>query len=617
MRTNPKEQKHLLHVDGLRALAIIPVLAFHAGVRGFSGGYVGVDVFFVISGFLITGIILSEKDRGDFSLSRFYVRRSKRILPALFAVLIASYVAAWVLLLPDEMREFGKSLASVAAFGSNILFWKTVRYFGPGPETLPLLHTWSLSVEEQFYIAFPILLLVAGAAGRRFRTPILIAAFALSLALSVWATPISPAASFYLLPTRAWELLAGTMALFVASKGGTPPRWVREAITLCAFLLIVGPVVFYTPQTLFPGAAAILPCLGAAGLIVFGAGSSMVGSVLRHRLPVAIGLISYSLYLWHWPILAFARVYSTAGLSVPVRLMCLAATLVLAIGSYFLIERPTRRATASARVVLTLAIVSSIAVCAIGVITMRANGFPGRFPKFEVRNRHLETLFASGRCTLVNGQSFANWDAKFCTTNPAAPHRVVLWGDSFAGHLAPGLRRIAQARGWQLVHYAKDYCPPLLGETPVQDKTCRSFNDGILKLTDARTLVIMSGRWSSYDGEGVLDVGRIEQTVEQLRGRGVRVILVGASPSFGFNALDDYRYRTGKRDAPVTFDGMLNRRLQQGVPSALFFNPMPAICPTYRCDLIDKAGERYVDNGHLSAHGSDIVATALSRSLPF
>jgi peptidoglycan/LPS O-acetylase OafA/YrhL len=612
---NEAGQRYQPHIDGLRALAIIPVLFFHAGLGGFSGGYVGVDVFFVISGYLITGIILAEKDRGEFSLARFYVRRSRRILPALFATLVGSFAIAWFLLLPDEMVAFGKSMMSVATFSSNIYFWRTINYFGPGPESLPLLHTWSLAVEEQFYIAFPIVLLVVAALGRSWRERILTGAFVVSLALAVWVTPRSPAASFYVLPTRAWELLLGTMVVFADPRIPPASRLVREVVTAASLLMIVLPVFLYTPQTVFPGAAAIWPCAGAAGLILLGGGKSTAGWLLRTRVIVAVGVLSYSLYLWHWPILAFVRVYLGDQLTPLVGVACLVFVVGMAAASYFIIEQPIRRSAASKRRVLSAAAASSIAFAALGGAAVATDGFPSRFPHFVAKDRHLDELYSVGRCGLNAGQTFSDWDAVACTTNAGAGRRVVLWGDSFAGHLAPGLRRVAHQDGWEFVHYAKDYCPPLLGPTPVQDKSCRSFNDGIEKLAPAGSTVIMSGRWSSYERENVLDMARLEQTVAHLQKRGVRVILIGASPSFGFGSLDDYLYRSGKRDAPVTFDQSLNQRLEKDIPSAEFVDPMLVLCPTYRCALIDNGGELYVDSGHLSAHGSDLVAAALRKRL--
>ena len=331
-------------IDGLRAVAVVPVVLYHAGVPWLGGGFIGVDVFFVISGFLITSIIAPELESGKFSLLRFYERRARRILPALFFVLAASFLAATVMLLPGAFEAFGKSLLSTLGFVSNVWFWRSsTGYFAHASEFLPLLHTWSLAVEEQFYVFYPLALALLMRWGRRTMIVAIAATSLLSLALAVWATPQMPAASFYLLPTRAWELGFGALvALGVAPR--RMHQTAREMLSAIALLAILVPMVFYDANTTFPGLAAVPPVLGATLLIMIGAtGSSTLHRLLGARAIVSVGLISYSLYLWHWPVLAYFRV-AVADPHLPVALAILAVGLSSAMAylSWRYVERPFR-----------------------------------------------------------------------------------------------------------------------------------------------------------------------------------------------------------------------------------------------------------------------------------
>lgn len=327
------ELRYRPDIDGLRAVAVLAVVLFHAGISSISGGFVGVDVFFVISGFLITTIIVKEIRRGDFSLTVFYERRIRRILPAFFVVMLFSAVVAYSLLLPQDFENFGKSLVAASLSVSNLLFWRESGYFDSTAELKPLLHTWSLGVEEQFYLFFPLLLMfIARFFKQRWTLWIVLIAFS-SLLLSAWGAKHQPSATFYLLPTRAWELaLGGLLAM-----GGVPPihqRFWREIEALLGLGLIVWGISALTPESSFPGLNALYPCLGAALVIHAGSsGPSMVGNVLSWRPLVLIGLISYSLYLWHWPLLVFAKYYLIRPLTTLETSTVVASSFVAAIAS--------------------------------------------------------------------------------------------------------------------------------------------------------------------------------------------------------------------------------------------------------------------------------------------
>jgi len=332
-------------IDGLRAMAVLSVLLFHANL-GCPGGFVGVDMFFVISGFLIFQLIFEELNSRTFSLIAFWERRIRRILPALVTVVLAVLVAGWFIFLPDDFQKLGKSAIAQATLSSNYFFYEQwlegAGYFAPALDPKPLLHTWSLAVEEQFYILFPLILMLAARSRRRpFAETMLIIAIG-SFALSVYGSFQLPAATFYLLPTRAWELLLGAL-LFLMHGKITTNRWLEEAAGWVGLILIVGSIFFYDAFTRFPGRAALPPCLGTA-LLIFSSETrlSRVGRFLAWKPIVFIGLISYSLYLWHWPLLVFSK-YPANTQSWKMSSLLLLASFVLAILSWKFIETPFRK----------------------------------------------------------------------------------------------------------------------------------------------------------------------------------------------------------------------------------------------------------------------------------
>ena len=294
-------------IDGLRALAVIPVILFHAGFEFFGGGFVGVDIFFVISGYLITSIILAELDNGTFTIANFYERRIRRIFPALFFVIIAIIPFAYYWLLPAELASFGKSIASVSIFASNFFFWQESDYFASDSEYLPLLHTWSLAVEEQYYLFFPIIMILLWRFGKNILLTTLIVLAILSIALSEWAWRYSPDFNFYMLPTRMWELLAGAFTAFYLINRAPTGNQIGAILGLLAIFFSL---IFYDDGIPIPSLYGLLPILGTVFIILFATEQTLVGKLLSQKLVVVIGLISYSAYLWHVPIFAFARIAS-------------------------------------------------------------------------------------------------------------------------------------------------------------------------------------------------------------------------------------------------------------------------------------------------------------------
>jgi len=335
--------KYRAEIDGLRALAVLPVILFHAGFESFSGGFVGVDVFFVISGYLITTIIISEMAKGNFSIVNFYERRARRILPAMFFVIAVSLPFAWFWLGPSDLKDFGQSLVAVSTFSSNILFWRESGYFDTVAELKPLLHTWSLAVEEQYYVIFPIFLMLTWRLGVQWVVTLLAIIFLLSLSLAQWGAYNNPFAAFFLLPTRGWELLVGVFAAFYLKYNThLKSQPLNQFLSLLGFSMIAYSIIVFNKTTPFPGLYALIPTLGTGLLILCAVPKTFIHSLLSMKSIVGIGLISYSAYLWHQPLLAFAR-HRLLGEVPDLLLIVLCITsLVMAWFSWHFVEKPFR-----------------------------------------------------------------------------------------------------------------------------------------------------------------------------------------------------------------------------------------------------------------------------------
>lgn len=365
-------------IDGLRALAVVPVVLFHAGFREFSGGFVGVDVFFVISGYLITSLLATEKESGTFSLPNFYERRARRILPALFFVMAACLPFAWLWLPPPAMKDFSQSLVAITGFASNILFWQESGYFQTAAELKPLLHTWSLAVEEQFYLLFPVLILALWPLGRRRLVGVLATVALASFLAAHLGVAYGPDATFFLLPTRAWELLAGALVALCITDGHRclASRPVNEAASVSGIALILYAVVTYDDATPFPGAYALVPTLGTALVIVFARPATLVGRVLSSKPFVNIGLLSYSAYLWHQPLFAFARHQGAVDRSADILAGLCIASFVLAYLTWAFVETPFRsRGVVHRNAVFRYSIAGALLFASIGLAGHVTSGF--------------------------------------------------------------------------------------------------------------------------------------------------------------------------------------------------------------------------------------------------
>ena len=373
--------KYRAEIDGLRALAVVPVILFHAGFELFSGGFVGVDVFFVISGYLITTILIEDLENKRFSLVSFYERRARRILPALFFVMLVCIPFAWMWMLPNQMKDFSQSLVAVSLFASNVLFWRESGYFDAAAEEKPLLHTWSLAVEEQYYVLFPIFLFLAWRYGKNRVFWMIVAMASISLLLSEWGWRNKATANFYLAPTRAWELFAGSIAAFIVQKNGVRKN---NFLALLGLAAITFSIFAYDESTPFPSLYALVPVLGVVLLILYADKDTLTAKLLGTKALVGFGLISYSAYLWHQPLFAFARIKSAAEPSFLLMSTLAIGSLALAYFSWRYIETPFRSSNivnSKRLIVLTLA----------GFVFFIGIGLNGNFNDNLFENYFLET----------------------------------------------------------------------------------------------------------------------------------------------------------------------------------------------------------------------------------
>jgi len=362
-------------IDGLRAIALIPVVLFHAGFEWFSGGYVGVDVFFVISGFLITTIILKEKKAGNFSFAYFYERRARRILPALFFIMLTCIPFAWFFQLPQELIDFGKSLIATSIFSSNILFWFDTNYFAVDSDYIPLIHTWSLAIEEQFYLFFPVLLSFFWALGKHRLFWILGVFTILSFAFCEWGWRHFPEANFYLLPFRAWELLIGALCAVYLFQHQQPKEYIAESGTILGLCLIIFAVFYLDKSYPFPSLYALFPVIGSALIILFTHRETWVYKLLSAKILIFIGLISYSAYLWHQPLFVFARLYFIEEPKPWVMGLLSILAMILAYLSWRFIETPFRNKDRfSQKTIFLFSILGSLLFIGIGVFFIILKG---------------------------------------------------------------------------------------------------------------------------------------------------------------------------------------------------------------------------------------------------
>lgn len=658
-------------IDGLRAIAVLPVILFHSGLTSFSGGFVGVDVFFVISGYLITAIVFGELAEGKFSLARFYERRARRILPALFVVTLATVVAAWFVLLPEDLKELGKSLLAVALFASNFLFWSESGYFDTSAEYLPLLHTWSLAVEEQYYMLFPLL---ATALFRRGRMAVVLglgAVALLSFALAQWGSTSHPNAAFYLLPFRAWELMVGALAAVYLSSATLKPLALDRfaGFLACVGLVMIGlSIHLYDRATPFPGAYALMPVIGAVLIILFARPHNMVGKLLGGKALVYIGLLSYSAYLWHQPLFAIARRASLEEPHINVFLALSVATFVLAYFTRHLVEQPFRSASKVSSISVFVGSGATAVLLVVMAFVLYGNkGFPERIDNYAkvahtFRWQDLAKPCSSELALSEGVQALC----RLPESTAPAPVDVALFGDSHADAFLPTVVAATKQRDSSHAYMGLGGCIPLIGvdvragNWPAE--VCRTLAQEQYNFA-AKTKprhVLLVARWSMYiDREESASSARkyylveaesdllskdhsrevfsrgLERTLRAYEALGAKVFFVEqvpqqlADPRAVFHRINQHGL-WGKEDAIETIDrnsiprASLNERqarLRQlldklpPIENFTILSPASHFCSASLCPIGDKNGPYYHDRDHLSIRGAEYLGPWLVLQL--
>lgn len=652
--------RHRREIDGLRALAVVPVVLFHAGFAGFRGGFVGVDVFFVISGFLIAGLLAEDLARGHFSLAAFYERRARRILPALFLVMLACVPFALLWMLPPALKDFSQSLVAASTSTSNVLFWLRSGYFAPAAELKPLLHTWSLGVEEQFYIFFPLFLLFAWRLGRGRLLLVLAAIAVASLALCQWAAGRAPDANFFLAPTRAWELLAGALCALLLT-GRAEPRGSDLASGL-GLAMVVASVFLFSEKTPFPSLYALLPVVGTMLVLVYGRQGTRTAALLSTGPLVGIGLISYSAYLWHQPLFAFARIRSIDAPGTGVMLALTALSFALAALSWRWVEVPFRRGTLpllpGRRAVFRASGVAVGGLVLIGTAGDLADGLPGRVgPAYYAAHDATQDRNDRQATCLQKPEHYSTATAfSRCSGDPEGDFRVALLGDSHADVYAEPLRDALRAEGIDLVQATADSCPPFPGLV-ADGKDCRPYFAALMPALKAHRVntVIIAARWTAYavntrfdNGEGGVETGPMHpfrigvppssdaypshmlkvfvDGVRSYLAAGFKVVIVYPTPEAGWNVpekLAKLAFYDGESGVSLSTDArafaVRNHPVIEALdslrdPDLYRVRPDQALCGRVepgRC--MNARGDRvyYYDDDHLSNAGAALVVPSI------
>lgn len=662
----PVADKHLIHpkyrpdIDGLRAVAVLSVVFYHAFPRWVPGGFIGVDIFFIISGFLISTIIYGSLERQAFSFTEFYGRRIKRIFPALLLVLSACLAFGWISLYPAEYAQLGKHTAGGAGFISNFLLWDETGYFDTSAEVKPLLHLWSLGIEEQFYIAWPLILWAAW----KMRLNVLsltLAFLVVSFALNIFNISNDPSRTFYMPHTRAWELLTGSVLAYVVAHHGEQSakasQWLDRIATSVlmrpgftsdgavlrnaqsiAGVLLLGLGFTFVTKVGFPGWQAIIPCAGAILIISAGPKAWINRNILGNKLMVWIGLISFPLYLWHWPILSFLRIIDGETPSRDARIIGVALAILLAWATYYLVERPLRKVTTWVKTVLLVAMM--VLVGGVGYMTFSNGGFQERegFKTSEEFNSQfggaLWQFTKNEIClTKYNFPDAKNYRWWFCMASKDAPPTLMLLGNSYANHLYPGLIETPETAGNSILSIGT--CSPEYGKItayiqPSIANPCSGngphrqnmfINDLIDKNPTIKT-VIMDGL-EAVPGQDYIE--RLSKRLEFLQGKGMTVILFTPHVTVSRDARACFMRPLKRAPSdcviPISvrekIDGVFNpikAEIQKRFPTVKFFDQNDTFCTEKKCDLVYEGMPVFRDeSGHYTEFASKVIAAKFAE----
>lgn len=619
--------KYRTEIDGLRAIAVLPVIFFHAGFELFCGGYVGVDVFFVISGYLITSIIIHEMEGNNFSLIKFYERRAKRILPALFFIMFLTLPFAYAWMLPSQLTDFAQSLIAVTFFSSNFLFWQESGYFAADAELKPLLHTWSLAIEEQYYLVFPIFMLGMWRYGKQKLLFTIVAITLVSLLLAEWGSRNRPVANFYLAPTRFWEMLVGSICAILTTQKGLKSS---NPLSIMGLAMVFYAMLFFDESTPFPSIYTAIPVVGAALLIAFSTPDTWVGRLLSMRFFVGIGLISYSAYLWHQPLFAFARIRAITEPSQELMATLVVICLLLAWATWHWIEQPFRKKSSNAlkgqRRTLNSSALAGAFFVAVGLAGSLGQGLEWRLSDRErliasFSSYPYADFYRSGSCFLMPEQdqlSFIN--------ECFGSHTSAIFGDSHAAALSSYLSAHSD-----FSQFTSSGCPPVLGYSENTPQNCEAVNQEVIEilLNLQPKSVLLHANWIGHWRNPEFQLA-LMNTIEILIENGMQVVVIGGVPQFSPNILALARHRSlplneGSRlHVDLTELLEINSEIDDlATPlGAIFWDPISELCDANsNCIAVVRAHELDMsingvslvswDYGHLTLSGAAVVGSSL------
>lgn len=654
-------------IDGLRAIAVMGVILYHLGLKFISAGYAGVDVFFVISGFLIGGIIFRQRQNGTFSYRDFYARRARRILPALFTVILFSMLAGWLTMMPNTLRYFGGAALSTLLFASNIWFFEVIDYFNPAALKDPLIHTWSLAVEEQFYFFVPLLFGLLWRFGQTTLFWVLAALACLSLMTAILTSTDQPMAAFYLIHTRAWELFAGVLAALIFPKLTITKR--RSAgLANLGLLLILGGLGLIPAHIPWPSGWTIIPVFGTVLVLLFGQAPSLARSALTLRPLTIIGLISYSAYLWHQPIISFLDI-SGYPISGPRQIITTLIVILTASAlSWRFIEQPFRNGSnLPKRVARTSLITAGLGIAAFSIGGHVTKGYPDRMPPevhqiLAYKNSQSKTYM---HCIAVRKTVDSLKMDDRCTHGADTTASIAIWGDSHAALLSQPLGAALGKHGLSVQELTLSSCQPIpnlinFGQT--RAAKCEWYNTEVMKYllaTPRIKTVVMHATWGSYisnavshswigtpitggfyaypsnrtaqipESERLAGISNeLVNTIKALRDAGKTVLIVQASPTPGFEPPNYFARKLWYSDKPdqnIGFDQTLQTQSPMNVhdfvakaateAGALIYDPQSLLCQNAQC-LVRKDGDLlYFDGGHLSLEGIALMLPTLTERL--
>ena len=616
-------------IDGLRGVAVLPVILFHANLKWFAGGFVGVDVFFVISGFLITTILISENQNQTFSIVKFYERRLRRLMPVLFFILALCLGASWAWLLPNQFVDFSKSLMGVSTFISNYYFRESTGYFAQAVEEKPLLHSWSLSVEEQFYVFFPWLIFLVWRYGRKYLWLVFLVLGVGSFYYAQWGTLHEPEKNFYDTRGRIWELVIGSMVALYIYKG----RIVRfkQFGSLFGLGLILFSIFYFDKSTPFPGYYALIPTLGTAMIILFSSPETWVGKILGHKSLVGIGLISYSAYLWHQPLFAFFRIRSLTPPSEVFLLTLGALSLALAYLTWRFIENPFRnKQVIKARPLFIFIFAINSVLIILAYQVYRNDGYPQRVPRSVL----MAQAGQKDNNPLVDKCRGQEPD-KACRYGAKVKPTFIIWGDSHVDQLMPMMNEVGNQLGFSFLEYSFPGCPPILGVERNDSRTylCAERTELALRsIEDAKDIktVILHAYWYFYIDEKKVssqndqDVDILfDKTVERLVKSGKRIIIMTAIPKMPVDIpsyLVKVRWFSETLNPELVTSHRKNYLEENKHAHALFeelvkkyqnisvFDVGPSFCDTEGvCPSVKDESIYYRDDNHISVTGSYLL----------